>query len=90
MAPNPRLVVRTYAPLQRMLLVAGIVGLVCLGLYIAFEWGRSNAGFDGRAARRQRAELRDQIGELQAENRRPASAVCLTADRPHRPDPRAH
>ncbi len=45
-------------------------GLVCTGLYIAFEWGRSNAGFDGRDARRQRAALRDQIGELEAENRR--------------------
>jgi hypothetical protein len=69
MASPPRLVVRTHAPLRRLLLIAGIVALECMLLFIAFEWGRSNAGFDGRSARLQRSDLRDQIDKLQSDNR---------------------
>jgi len=70
MAPIPRLVVRTHAPLQRLLLAAGFLVLGCLALFAAFEWGRSNAGFDGRAARLERSGLRDQMGDLETEVRR--------------------
>jgi hypothetical protein len=69
MAPLPRLVVRTHAPLRRWLLVTGIMAVAVIALFIAFEWGRGNAGFDGSSARLQRSELRDRIGKLEAENR---------------------
>lgn len=65
----PRLVVRTYAPLRRMLLLGGAAILGLLLLYVAFEWGRSRAGFDGRAARIERGEQRDRIRELEREVR---------------------
>jgi hypothetical protein len=70
MSPSRRLVIRTHAPLRRALLLVGFLGLACLALYIAFEWGHGNAGFDGRAARFDRSQQRDQIGKLEAENRR--------------------
>jgi hypothetical protein len=70
MANAPRLVVRTHAPLRRLLLVVAAVALACMALFVAFEWGRTNAGFDGRSARLQRSDLRDEIGKLEAENRR--------------------
>jgi hypothetical protein len=69
MPTSQRLVVRTHAPLRRLLLIAGIVALQGMLLFIAFEWGRSNAGFDGRTARLQRSDLRDQIQKLQSDNR---------------------
>jgi hypothetical protein len=69
MAAPPRLVVRTHAPLRRLLLITGIIALAVIALFVAFEWGRSNAGFDGSSARLQRSELRDQIGGLETENR---------------------
>jgi hypothetical protein len=69
MASPPRLVVRTHAPLRRLLLITGIIALAGMLLVIAFEWGRSNAGFDGRSARLQRSGLRDQIAKLETENR---------------------
>jgi hypothetical protein len=69
MASPQRLVVRTHAPLRRLLLIVGIVALACMLLVIAFEWGRSNAGFDGRSARLQRSDLREQIAQLESENR---------------------
>lgn len=70
MASSPRLVVRTYAPLRRLLLIGAAVAMAAFALFAAFEWGRSNAGFDGRAARMERSGLRDQIGELKDEVRR--------------------
>src|SRR6187455_2829089 len=69
MVPPPRLVVRAHAPLRRLLLIIGIIALAGMLLAIAFEWGRSNAGFDGRSARLQRSDLRDQIAKLESENR---------------------
>jgi hypothetical protein len=68
-APPPRLVVRTHAPLRLVLLITGIIAIAGMLLVIAFEWGRSNAGFDGRSARLQRSDLRDQIAKLETENR---------------------
>ena len=67
--PRPRLVVRNHAPGRRALVIAGAVLLLLVALWSAFEWGRSRAGFDGAAARRQRSELKDQIGTLEDELR---------------------
>jgi hypothetical protein len=60
-----KLVVRTYAPARRLVLVAATVLLGALALYGAFELGRQQAGFDGIQAAQQRAGLEDQIAELQ-------------------------
>ena len=65
-----RLVVRSYAPLRRALLLGGSLAVVAMAVYIAFEWGRSNAGFDSRSARVDQGELRDRVRELESENRR--------------------
>jgi hypothetical protein len=65
-----RLVVRSYAPLRRALLLGGAVAVAAMAVYIAFEWGRSNAGFDARSARADQGELRDRLRELESENRR--------------------
>ena len=67
---SPRLVVRTYAPLRRYLLIGGSLFLALIGLYVAFEWGRRNAGFDSRSARAEAGELRGRIRELEGEQRR--------------------
>jgi hypothetical protein len=68
--PNSRLVVRTYAPLRGWLLAGGAVVVALLSLYVAFEWGRSTAGFDGRGARAEHSRLMDQIHALEAESHR--------------------
>jgi hypothetical protein len=70
MSGNSRLVVRTYAPLRGWLFAGGMVIVALLSLYVAFEWGRYNAGFDGRGARAERGKLTDQIHDLQNETRR--------------------
>jgi hypothetical protein len=68
-ASTSRLVVRTYTPLRRLLLVAAVVIVSVLALFTAFEWGRSNAGFDGRAARAESGELRARVRALEREVR---------------------
>lgn len=70
MATPSRLVVRTYAPLRGWLFAGGAVVVGLLSLYVAFEWGRYNAGFDGRGARAERSRLMEQVRDLQNENRR--------------------
>ena len=64
-----RLVVRSYTPLRRALLIGGSLVLVLMGLYVAFEWGRSIAGFDARGARAEAGDLHDRINELENDNR---------------------
>jgi hypothetical protein len=61
--------VRRHAPWRRSLLVGAAVAVALAAIWFAFEWGRSRAGFDGAAARAQRAELTDQVDSLQRELR---------------------
>lgn len=70
MSGTSRLVVRTYAPLRGWLFAGGSLVVALFSLYVAFEWGRSNAGFDGRSARAERARLMERIHALESENRR--------------------
>ena len=71
-----RLVVRSYTPLRRMLLIAAGVIMTLLAMYAAFEWGRGNAGFDSRSARAEEGELREKIAALEADNRRQRLALA--------------
>ena len=63
------LVVRTYAPARRILVTVVYIVLGVLSLYMAYEYGRQEAGFDGIEAVKKRAELNRQIGALRDENR---------------------
>jgi hypothetical protein len=64
-----RLVIRSYAPLRRYLLVGAAVLLAPLCVYLAFELGRFRAGYDVRAALAARGELKDQIHALESRER---------------------
>src|SRR5260221_11911092 len=73
-APKPpamefpgKLVVRPYAPARRIILLAVTVLLGLAALYLMFELGRQQAGFDGIQAAQERARLEDQIAELQTD-----------------------
>ena len=66
---QPKLVIRTYAPARRYLLAGGALILGLLSLFVAFEWGRSGAGFDSLAAMQQRSDLHKRIRELEEQNR---------------------
>jgi hypothetical protein len=66
MAEPQKVVIRTYAPARRWL-VLGVLGVSsALGAYLLFELGRSRAGFDNLAAIRTRAELREQLEQRDA------------------------
>jgi hypothetical protein len=60
-----KLVVRTYAPARRWVVVALLLLLASLALYVAFELGRYKAGFDAMQAASERDALQLQIGQLQ-------------------------
>ena len=59
-----RLVVRTYAPARRWVILAILVLLCGLALYVAFELGRYKAGYDAMLAAAEREALQLQIGHL--------------------------
>ncbi len=60
-----KLVVRTYAPARRWTMLASALLLGTVALYLAFEFGRQKAGFDGIQAAQQRAALEAEIASLQ-------------------------
>jgi len=62
----PKLVVTTYAPTRRWVTIVVLVLLVAGGVYGMFEFGRYRAGYDVVAGLRQRTELRNEIGTLEA------------------------
>ncbi len=61
-----KLVVRTYAPARRWTMLASALLLGTVAMYLAFEFGRQKAGFDGIQAAQQRNALENQIVALQA------------------------
>ncbi|MCC7464032.1 MAG: hypothetical protein IT480_16430 [Gammaproteobacteria bacterium] len=61
-----RLIIRTYAPVRRWLVLLALALLVLLSLYLAYEFGHYQAGFDGIEAAQERARLQDRIDELSA------------------------
>jgi len=64
-----KLVVRTYAPARRWILLAVALLLAGLTLYLVFELGRYKAGFDAIQATGQRDQLQQQIDQLQRSQR---------------------
>jgi hypothetical protein len=70
MANPPRLVVRSHTPVRRFMLIGICTLLALLAALFAYEFGHSRAGFDGWAARNQRADLAAQVKSLDAEVRR--------------------
>ncbi|HEY5101804.1 MAG TPA: DUF6776 family protein [Steroidobacteraceae bacterium] len=64
---NP-VIVRTYAPLRRLLGLVATVLLTVFALYVIYELGRYNAGYDRLAVAQQRSELEVAIEKLKDDN----------------------
>jgi hypothetical protein len=64
-----KLVVRTYAPARLWLIAAATVLVMAVGVYLTYELGRNQAGFDSLSAAQDRAALANQISELQRQQR---------------------
>lgn len=62
------LVVRTYAPARRIILITALVVFGVVILYGAYELGRFDAGYDRLSTARQRTELEVSIERLEATN----------------------
>ena len=60
-----KLVVRTYAPARRWIVLAILVLLSGMALYVMFELGRYKAGYDALQAAAQRDGLQQQIDKLE-------------------------
>ena len=63
------LVVRRHAPLRGLLLAGAVLALGLFAMYILYELGRYNAGYDRLAVAQQRAEYEVSIEKLERANR---------------------
>ena len=63
------LVIRTHAPWRRLVLIGIVTLLVGLVLYVTYEWGRYDAGYDRLAVAQQRVESRVAGERLEKVNR---------------------
>jgi hypothetical protein len=66
-ASNP-VIVRTYAPARRIVSIVAVVLLGVFALYVIYELGRYDAGYDRLAVAQQRAELEVAIDKLKDDN----------------------
>jgi Family of unknown function (DUF6776) len=66
---RPSLVIRTHAPARRLIIFSVIALIVAVALYIIYELGRFNAGYDRLEAAQQRTELEVEIERLSKSNR---------------------
>jgi hypothetical protein len=64
-----KLVVRTYAPARRWIVLCILLLLAGLALYVMFELGRYTAGYDAMQAAGQRDALQQQIDDLERAQR---------------------
>lgn len=64
-----KMVVRTYAPARRWVLLSAAVLLTTAALFLIFELGLRKAGFDAIASTKERDELQQQIDQLQRTER---------------------
>src|SRR4030081_2274081 len=66
---RPSLVIRTHSPARRLVIVSVVTVIVAFALYIVYELGRFNAGYDRLAVAQQRTELEVEIERLGKSNR---------------------
>jgi cell division protein FtsB len=64
---NP-VIVRTYAPVRRIVAIVAVTLLGAFGLYVIYELGRYDAGYDRLAVAQQRAQLEAAIEHLKQDN----------------------
>jgi hypothetical protein len=67
--PPSNLVVRTYAPARRALTVIALTFLAAFALYVVYELGRFDAGYDRLAVSQERAEHEVNVDRLEKANR---------------------
>lgn len=66
---RPSLVIRTHSPARRLVIIGVVSVLAVFALYIVYELGRFNAGYDRLAVAQQRTELEVEIERLGKSNR---------------------
>jgi hypothetical protein len=66
---RPSLVIRSHAPARRLIIVGVLSVIAAFALYIVYELGRFNAGYDRLAVAQQRTELEVEIERLGKSNR---------------------
>jgi hypothetical protein len=66
---RPNLVVRTHAPTRRLVIAGVLLLILALALYVVYEVGRFNAGYDRLAVAQHRTEYEVAIERLQKSNR---------------------
>jgi hypothetical protein len=66
---QPSLVVRTHAPMRRVLTVIALTLLGLFALYVVYELGRFDAGYDRLAVSQERAEHEVTVDRLEKANR---------------------
>jgi hypothetical protein len=66
----PKLVVRTYAPARGWWLALGLAVLALFALYVTYEYGRFDAGYDRLAGSQMRAEHEVAVERLEEANRK--------------------
>jgi Family of unknown function (DUF6776) len=66
---QPNLVVRTYAPMRRVLTVIALTLLGLFALYVVYELGRFDAGYDRLAVSQERTEHEVAVDRLEKANR---------------------
>jgi hypothetical protein len=66
---SPNLVIRTHAPARRLIFISIILLIAAFALYVVYELGRFNAGYDRLEVSQQRSELEVEIERLGKTNR---------------------
>jgi hypothetical protein len=65
---NKPVIVRTYAPTRRVVVVVAVTLLAAFALYVIYELGRYDAGYDRLAVAQERSELEAAIEHLKEDN----------------------
>jgi hypothetical protein len=66
---RPSVVIRTHAPVRRIIMWVGVPLIAAFALYVMYELGRYDAGYDKQAVAQARTELQVQIEHLEKSNR---------------------
>ena len=66
---RPNLVIRAHSPARRLIIVGVITLIAAFAMYIVYELGRFNAGYDRLEVAQQRTELEVEIERLGKSNR---------------------